>query len=494
MNVILKIKSLLLVLVCFSMLSCESWLQVKSEDRIMEDNLYNNPEGFMTALNGIYIDLMNRSLYGLSLIQPFDIMAQCYNCRQDEHVYRGLATYDPGARQSAASSGIWQRAYFLLANINTLLEHCESDRGVLNDQYYHVIKGEALALRAMLHFELFRIYGPIYSEDKEVDCIPYATSSEPVMLSLSKASVVVEKITNDLTEAEKLLEGYDPVITEGPLFSEEEGGASNAMRYRQVRLNYYAVLGLTARAALYFGDKEKAFNYASKVIKEAQEDNAWFPFVTGDAATASGVEDRVYMTEILFGMYNLKRTQLYYEASFSSSLGETAVLRVNPDIQKIVYEGDVNDYRNSYWFQDMKDPDNNNTRHFIKYMGQDKAGTESSSPDHFYMVPLIRISEMYYIAAECCPDPVKAREYLNTVRNARNIAKIPDEAELMPYIEKEYRKEFIGEGQLFWFYKRLFKKELPSGTIVGEKIPMEKSFYLFSLPQSEMDYRGENQK
>ena len=169
MNVILKIKSLLLVLVCFSMLSCESWLQVKSEDRIMEDNLYNNPEGFMTALNGIYIDLMNRSLYGQSLIQPFDIMAQCYNCRQDEHVYRGLATYDPGARQSAASSGIWRRAYFLLANINTLLEHCESDRGVLNDQYYHVIKGEALALRAMLHFELFRIYGPIYSEDKEVD-------------------------------------------------------------------------------------------------------------------------------------------------------------------------------------------------------------------------------------------------------------------------------------------------------------------------------------
>ena len=490
MKIMSKIKSLLLVLVCFCMLSCESWLQVKSEDRIMENNLYGNQDGFMTALNGIYIDLMNQSLYGQALFNPFDIMAQCYSCRQDEHAYRGLATYDPGARQNAAVTS-WSRAYFLLANINTLLEHCESDRGVLNDQYYHVIKGEALALRAMLHFELFRIYGPIYSEDKEVDCIPYATSSEPVMTDILKANVVIEKITNDLTEAEKLLEGYDPVITEGPLFSDEEGGASNAMRYRQVRLNYYAVLGLTARAALYFGDKEKAFNYASKVIKEAQEDNAWFPFVTREAATSPDVMDRIYMTEILFGMYNLQRTQRYYDAVFSNSLGETTVLRVDSDIQKNVYEEDVNDYRNAFWYQDMVDPDNNETRHFIKYKGEDRVDAGEDSPDHFYMVPLIRISEMYYIAAECCSDPVKAREYLNTVRNARNIPNIPDKAELMPYIEKEYRKEFIGEGQLFWFYKRLNKKEIPLGTKVGEMIPMEKSYYLFNIPQSEMDFRGE---
>lgn len=491
MKTISKIKSLLLILICFSMLSCEKWLQVESEDRIMENNLFNNQEGFMTALNGIYIDLMNRSLYGRSLMQPFDIMAQCYNCRQDEHAYRGLATYDPGARQSTAAA-CWSRVYFLLANINTLLEHCESNRGVLNDQYYHVIKGEALALRAMLHFELFRIYGPIYSEDKEVECIPYATSSEPVMSDLLKANVIVEKISNDLLEAEKLLKDYDPVITEGPLFSDEEGGASNAMRYRQVRLNYYAVLGLTARAALYFGNKEKAFEYASKVIKEAQEDNAWFPFVTREAATTASVEDRIYMTEILFGMYNLQRTQWYYDVAFSNSLGETTVLRVDPEIQSGIYENDQNDYRNAFWFQDLVDPDNNETRHFIKYKGEDRTDAGSSSPDHFYMVPLIRISEMYYIAAECCTDIEKAREYLNKVRVARNIANIPEGAELMPYIEKEYRKEFIGEGQLFWFYKRLYKKEIPSGSKVGEMIPMEKSYYLFSIPQGEMDFRGEN--
>lgn len=63
-------------------------------------------------------------------------------------------------------SGCWNRSYALLNNVNTILEHCESDRNVLDDTYYHMIKGEALALRALLHFELFRIFGPSYSKDQ----------------------------------------------------------------------------------------------------------------------------------------------------------------------------------------------------------------------------------------------------------------------------------------------------------------------------------------
>ena len=104
---------------------------------------------------------------------------------------------------------------------------------------------------------------------------------------------------------------------------------------------------------------------------------------------------------------------------------------------------------------------------------------------------LIKLSEAYYIAAECCTDPVKAREYLNMIRAARNIRNVPDDADLMTYVEKEYRKEFIGEGQLFWMYKRQNKTQIPSGKTVGEMIEMEKSFYLFNIPQDEMDQRKE---
>ena len=77
------------------------------------------------------------------------------------------------------------------------------------------------------------------------------------------------------------------------------------------------------------------------------------------------------------------------------------------------------------------------------------------------------------------------------IRAARNIRNVPDDADLMTYVEKEYRKEFIGEGQLFWMYKRQNKTQIPSGKTVGEMIEMEKSFYLFNIPQDEMDQRKE---
>ena len=43
--------------------SCAGWLTVDSTDRIMEDKLFEDREGFYTALNGVYIDMVNTSLY-----------------------------------------------------------------------------------------------------------------------------------------------------------------------------------------------------------------------------------------------------------------------------------------------------------------------------------------------------------------------------------------------------------------------------------------------
>lgn len=70
-------------------------------------------------------------------------------------------------------------------------------------------------------------------------------------------------------------------------------------------------------------------------------------------------------------------------------------------------------------------------------------------------VVLIRLSEMYYILAECAATPGEAAEFLNKVRNIRGVDPVVcTEANRLDEIEKEYRKEFYGEGQLFFFYKR----------------------------------------
>src|SRR5690606_2491802 len=80
-------------------------------------------------------------------------------------------------------------------------------------------------------------------------------------------------------------------------------------------------------------------------------------------------------------------------------------------------------------------------------------------------MPLIRITEMYYIAAECLldlgVDRTKAVAMLNKVRNQRNIPAALDlnaaaltDQQIRDEITKEYLKEFVGEGQLFYYYKR----------------------------------------
>ena len=54
--------------------SCKEWLKDDSEDRIMEDSLFESESGFFTALNGVYVHLLNTNLYGRTLTAgTFDI-------------------------------------------------------------------------------------------------------------------------------------------------------------------------------------------------------------------------------------------------------------------------------------------------------------------------------------------------------------------------------------------------------------------------------------
>lgn len=54
----------------------------------------------------------------------------------------------------------------------------------------------------------------------------------------------------------------------------------------------------------------------------------------------------------------------------------------------------------------------------------------------------------------------------------------------MAEIQKEYRKEMYGEGQLFYFYKRNNVVTIPDG--VGN--PMSEAKYVFPLPLAELEF------
>ena len=79
MKTLIKYSCIAFLAIC--QLSCSNWLDVGSEDRIMEKDLYSTKDGFLTALNGVYVDLLDNSLYGSTLTYgTMDILAQYYDC------------------------------------------------------------------------------------------------------------------------------------------------------------------------------------------------------------------------------------------------------------------------------------------------------------------------------------------------------------------------------------------------------------------------------
>ena len=487
-----KLKLAAVIVLSTTITSCDNWLDLGSEDRIMENTLFSTPFGFMTALNGVYIEFIKPNMYGDVLTyKTFDVLAQYYDCSADEHPMQRLAKFEPSAKLSQVSS-LWSTAYTLLVNVNTIIESCDAHRNVLNDEYYHVIKGEALAMRGLIHFELLRIFGPIYSVSPETDCIPYANSSDLIVRPLKKASEIASLIMDDFKEAENLLKDYDPIITQGAPFKDAGAGIPNDMAYRSMRLNYYAVKAYIARLALYIGDRETALTYAKSVIKETQEDNQWFPLTTRAAATTPTKQDRIYQSEILFGLYNLKRGTIFDNA-FSNKMGNTVVLRPSSENIEALYEDDtrLNDWRYSEQWMTLKDPDGNDQKYFVKYMSVDDTDADGVSQGYTYIVPIMRISEMYLIVAECDTDETEAFDYLNKLRAARGIAMANPGLGRQKLVEAEFRREFVGEGQLFWFYKRLNQTEIPSCKNFNEMVAMQESYYLFDLPQEERDKRKE---
>ena len=94
------------------------------------------------------------------------------------------------------------------------------------------------------------------------------------------------------------------------------------------------------------------------------------------------------------------------------------------------------------------------------------------------LLPLIRLSEVYYIAAECAEEPETRFGYLNEVRRHRFIP-ILDSRD--PQIDLE---DFLGEGQLFFYMKR---KGMTSFTGVNGVEIRETGDPVYQVPVPDME-------
>ena len=474
-----------MILACSTMMvSCDSWLEVKPYDKISEGELQKSEEGYQKMLNGIYIDLNSDVLYGQSLsVEMIEVMGGAYAIGTDNSVwgnYKDLSNYQYGTEYwRNRLDQTWNKAYALILNCNKILENIDQNQGLFTGGNYYAVKGEALALRAMLHFDMLRLFGPVYAKDSDKKAIPYynkqTNSPEPILT----AKEVAEKVVADLEEARILL-ANDPVKTEGTLMSGSQDGTSNFMRYRALRLNYYAVEALLARVNLYMGNKTEAFKYATDVIKTA--DQGIFPFVDKSLVIGSPADpDRIFSSEVLFALTNTSRSKIHKNFYDPSRL-PNYVFRMDDNLMSnIVYGGaaTTGGYQDDYRYRANWIATGSN-RYFYKYSDMVANGSIQNT-----MIPMIRLGEMFLIAAESQSDNLaNGVQYVNALRRNRGVANLQT---LTPDLLKyEYIRELYGEGQLFYLYKRL-NSDIITSSNANKNPKASDLIFVVPLPDSETE-------
>lgn len=453
--------------------SCNDWLDVTPKTEIKGEVLISNQVGFRDALIGVYALMTDASTYGSNLTMATnDVMAQYYdNVRSTiGHNYVNIAAYKyDDAIVANRFANIWKQQYKAIANINLILKFVDEKKNVFTGNNYQIVKGEALALRALLHFDMLRLFAPSLASGGNTPAIPYVDAYTNVSFPQSTVNQTLNNAIADLEKARDLLSDTDSF---GPNRSNINTDNDNGiLGNRNYRMNYYAVIGLMARIALYKGDQTTALAYAKEVIS-----SNLFPMFGGNASSKA---DFMFPTEQLFCLkvvgLKTKYADIYFPDLYDSR-GPNQLVIDNSSLTTIFPAGINTDYR-LQWFEDAS----STNKRVTKYSYND-------------IIPIIKKSEMYLIAAECESNiPVAVANYLNILRAHRGLDNLDgtgmDRTSLQVEIEKEYRKEFIAEGQLFYYYKRLNIAKLPNIAQFDDPTKI----YNIPLPQAEIEFGNINQ-
>lgn len=478
------------------MTSCENWLDETSNSEIREEDHFSTEVGFRQSLIGCYINMTDESLYGKELswgmvetlgrqFQPYTTSASSSNYYIQNYNYKHSTTV-------ARVENIWAKAYNVIANANAALAVIDEKETMMNPTNYSVIKGEFLAIRAYMHFELMRLYGygNWAGRKAEIDAkyaVPYVKSVSKNPTNQVKTSEFFKLLIADLEEAAKYL-AEDPVTGKHEWSHYEELNEDGFYDYRNLHLNYYAVKALQARVYLWEGSadsKAKALAAATEVIDDYYTNAASAGTVVRWMGDTDFNSYPALALEHIFGLnINAERFNNLTAAYLKTALADTdedAYYLTNADTYAI-YENSNTDYRFTKLLQSQL------TGIMVGFLPLKLHQTSGAQQLFSYRIPLMRMPEMYYIAAECHlanNDVEAALDLLTVVRNQRGVYEELDATmsveQAMEEIKKEYHKEFLLEGVMFYYYKRTGADVLPN-----METPMTDAEYVLPYPEFEL--------
>jgi starch-binding outer membrane protein, SusD/RagB family len=424
---------------------CKRVLEIKPESTLDGSERFKEIADYQYALVGAYRLFQSTNYYGATdgssnaFVTLPDILSDNTNETAEslgnERVFsRWAYTEDENQIENT-----WTAAYRIISQANLTMRGIDAFAAT-DAEAVKRIKGQALAIRSLVHFDLMRYWVEDYDRNSGKPGIPFISRYDYEQKpSRGTVKQTYDSITRDLKQAKALLAGIDDI----------NGTNSSGEYIERAYIDEHVVNAILARMYLYANQLDSAIHFASLVINEFPlADINEFPDIWTDASVS----------------------EVIWSVTFDAGQGTPGANMYAPDVNRSQYRPNLT-LRNTY--------DQNNDVRYNSYFGiiAHNSGalrvvltkylaklSRQLNPDGVVNFKAFRTGEMYLIRAEAYArqgTAALANDDLNELRSARifGYSAGPDltGAALLSAIELERRKELVAEGHRFFDLKRTTK-------------------------------------
>jgi len=340
-------------------------------------------------------------------------------------------------QNTAQVNNIYNAMYKVISVANIVLRDADKFATPTNQKRINRIKGQALTIRALAHFDLFKYFANNYDRNSTTTLALYYNKLFTVSLDAKPTRIsnklYYDELFADMTAAEPLLSDVDMAINPASLLT-------------RPRLSITALHVLRARVSLYAGLWADAVIAANKGIASA-------PALVSNQITFSGMYNGAAAGE---SIWNVQFDSGQSGPTFLVFFATNNRSYFRPALEVATVAGTTglirnNDIRYSAYFTRIGA---SSSLSLTKYRGK---GTVSDGNANFLAM---KTGELYLIRAEAYgrnnQDALGMND-LNTLRTARIANYVPEVltgAALQTAVADERRRELIGEGHRFFDLKR----------------------------------------
>lgn len=461
--------------------SCEDFLDVKPSNSADSATSILTVDDAKVAMSGIMRNMTSYNYYGRNFLIYADAKGGDFAIASAGRGLDGLYQFNH-SQTSGSYNGYWNHLYQCILQVNNLLENIEKIEAEGNGTNQLLeYKGQALTARALIYFDLVRLYGKPYNMDKTSLGVPLELKVVDAAAQPTRATVeaVYNQVVADL-------------VAGAPLMSKS---------IQKGYINYYANMAIQARVYLHMDNFTAALAAAETIINDGvyslYDNDKWYDSWSNEFGSESIFEIAMNENEGDLGGSSLG----YYLLPHGHITGASGWFMASDYYLDRLNE-DPTDVRWSVMAEDETSTDvEPRFGSCMKYVGgHDMNGDKGKASAT--NVKVIRLSEIYLIAAEAAlrlpsPNKIKAKDYLNEIRKRAPALEPATEATItLEMIIDEKSKELFTEGNRYWDMMRLgWQIELnddfiqPAISIPHRDKIIDRTFYKTILPisQDEID-------